>query len=373
VTARIATVETFLVRYPVIGKFKFFKSSRNRPTTRDTVLVKITDDGGRIGWGQSVPSPTWSYETPETVRTTIDRYLGPALVGCDAFDMDAIWRVMNQTIAGSFSTGQPICKAGIDLALHDLAGHILKESATERWGRQARSTVSLSWTVDAQNLHEVVDTVAEAHRRGYRNFNVKVGSDAALDVLVCREIRRLAPAAFVWVDANGGYDIDTALSVAPRFADEGVAALEQPLASNRLTAYKRLRRQKALPILLDEPIVSLADLEEFHQLGLLDGVAMKVSRCGGLTESRRIVEYLQEHGLLFFASGLTDPDLALSACLLLFGVYGLERPAALNGPQYLGRSILRSPLKIEGDQAQVPRGYGLGVAVDESQINSTSD
>jgi muconate cycloisomerase len=115
VTARIATVETFLVRYPVIGKFKFFKSSGSRPTMRDTVLVKITDDGGRIGWGQSVPSPTWSYETPETVRTTIDRYLGPALVGCDAFDMDAIWRVMNKTIAGSFSTGQPICKPGIDL------------------------------------------------------------------------------------------------------------------------------------------------------------------------------------------------------------------------------------------------------------------
>ncbi|MGH7959765.1 MAG: mandelate racemase/muconate lactonizing enzyme family protein, partial [Opitutaceae bacterium] len=332
------------------------------------VLVKITDEAGRVGWGQSVPSPTWSYETLETVRTTIDQHLAPALAGLDAFDTEAVWRVMNRVIAPSFSTGQPICKAGIDLALFDLTGRILGRSAAERWQRAGESHVTLSWTIDPRTRDEVGASIAQAHTRGFRHFNVKVGSDAAFDVEMCREIRRLAPDAFVWADANGGYDLDSALAVAPKLADLGLAALEQPLPANRLAGYQRLRQQRALPILMDEAIVSLSDLESFHQLDLLDGVAMKVSRCGGLTEARRMVEYLKQHGLQFFASGLTDPDLSLAASLLLFSSYGLEHPAALNGPQFLTGSILNVPLNIHGDQAEVPSGAGLGVEVNNERV-----
>ena len=185
---------------------------------------------------------------------------------------------------------------------------------------------------------------------------------------VCAEIRRLAPNAFVWIDANGGYDLETALRLAPKFADLGVAAFEQPLPANRLSWYRKLSKQKALPILMDEPIVSVVDLEEFHRLGLLDGVAMKLSRCGGLTESRKVLQYMEDNGLLFFASGLTDPDLSFASCLALFGAYNLERPAALNAPQFLAGSILAKPLTIEGDQATVPSGPGLGVRVDPEKL-----
>jgi len=371
--SRIASLEAFVVRYPISGHFKFFTNAAGQCPTRDTVVVKLTDEAGNVGWGQSVPSPSWSYETVETVRTTIEHHLGPAIIGLDALDGDGIGRVMNRTIAASFSTGQPICKAGIDLALFDLTGRILNQTARERWGRAdndhiGKNTVTLSWTVDPRTIADVEHSIAEAEIRGFRNFNVKVGSDATFDVLVCREIRRLAPGAFVWVDANGGYDLATALAVAPQFADLGIVALEQPLPANRLAGYRRLRRQGAIPILMDEGIVSLVDLEEFHELGLLDGVAMKVSRCGGLTESRRIVAALQERGLLFFASGLTDPDLSLAASLQLFSAYDLSYPAALNACQFLSCSILREPVQIDADLATVPDKPGLGVEVDEAAL-----
>lgn len=370
-TSRIAAIDTHVVSYPITGgSFRFLRRDTAQAPTRDTVLIRLIDDTGNVGCGQSVPSPTWSYETIETVRTTIDFHLAPALIGMDAFDGDAIWREMNRVIAPSFSTGQPICKAGVDLALFDLTARIQKQSAFEQWGRSARSNVTLSWTVDAASVADVADTVEDAHARGFRNFNVKVGKDAQLDLLICHEIRRLAPEAFVWVDANGGYDLDTALRVAPRLAELGIAAFEQPLPANYLSGYQRLRGQKALPILMDESIVSLADLKEFHALGLLDGVAMKVSRSGGLTESRRILDYMQQNGLLFFASGLTDPDFALAACLLLFGAYGLEVPAALNAPQFLAESILHEPIKVVGDQARIPSGHGLGVTLDEAKLAS---
>jgi L-alanine-DL-glutamate epimerase-like enolase superfamily enzyme len=119
---------------------------------------------------------------------------------------------------------------------------------------------------------------------------------------------------------------------------------------------------------MDEPIVSAVELAEFHELGLLDGVAMKVARCGGLSEARRIMEYVEQQGLLFFASGLTDPDIALAASLLLLAAFDLQRPAALNAPQFLTGTILHRPIAVTGDQAEVPAGPGLGVEVDERAL-----
>jgi len=198
---------------------------------------------------------------------------------------------------------------------------------------------------------------------------VKIGRAAATDVAICQRLRALAPDAFIWADANGGYDEATALTVARGLADAGLAAFEQPLPANRLPGYRTLRRLGALPILMDEGVVSLADLESFHQLELLDGVAMKVSRVGGLTEAARMVEYLHEHGLAFFASGLTDPDVAFAACLHLFSAYRLPHPAALNAPQFLDGTMLATPLKIVADQAFPPTGPGLGVEVVRREPN----
>ena len=73
-------------------------------------------------------------------------------------------------------------------------------------------------------------------------------------------------------------------------------------------------------------------------------------------------------GLFWLGSGLTDPDLSLAATLILFGAYGLEKPAALNGPQFLTAEILAEPLAIRNGTAEVPSGPGLGVEVDEAKV-----
>ena len=65
--SKIEAVKTYAIRYPVVGNFKFLKGKDGKPPTRDTVVVKISDDAGNIGWGQSIPSHTWSYETLESV------------------------------------------------------------------------------------------------------------------------------------------------------------------------------------------------------------------------------------------------------------------------------------------------------------------
>ncbi len=365
---KIEKIESFPMIYPVVGRFKFFEGSKGQPMGRAAVTIKIIADNGAVGWGQSVPIPKWSYETIETVHYTITRYLAPELIGQDPFDLDAIDAIMKRTIAPSFSTGQPICKAGLDIALFDLTGKLLKQSAAQRWNRKGRDKLTLSWTLNPRTLDEIEGLIEQGKARGYKNFNVKVAPDPKFDLEMCRIVKRLVPDGFLWADANGGYDEKTALEVAPKLAEIGVPVLEQPLPANRLNGYRRLKKQGALPIIMDEGVVSAVDLEEFIEFGLLDGVAMKPARCGGIIGAQKQIELLEKYKLMFLGSGLTDPDVSLAASLVLYGAYDLKFPAALNGPQFLQGSILKEPLKVVDGEIKIPNGPGLGVEVDESKI-----
>lgn len=372
-SVRIERIEAFPVVYPTKGRFKFFEDAKGNSTGRPSVVVKITAEDGTVGWGQSVPTPKWSYETLETSYWTILKHLAPAITGLNAFDEAAITTAMSTYVAGSFSTGQPICKAGIDLALFDLTGKILGRTAAERWGRKGLDRVLMSWTLNPKSLDDMPAMIDEGRAKGYRNFNVKVAPDLDFDVKMCRELKRLVPDGFLWADANGGYDLATARKALPALRDAGVAVLEQPIKINRITGYQELRAMKALPILLDEGVISHVELEEFVKLGMCDGLAMKPARVGGLSEARRQVEFVLERGLMFLGSGLTDPDLSLAASLLLYGAYGLKYPAALNGPQFLSElSILKQPLIPKDGYLPVPTGPGLGVEVDEDKLAAHS-
>jgi L-alanine-DL-glutamate epimerase-like enolase superfamily enzyme len=364
---KIEKIDLFPVRYPLSGYFKFFTGPHGS-AGRAAVMVKISADDGTVGWGQALPIAKWSYETLETATIVLRDYYAPVLIGRDPTDIKGAHMEMDKAIAPGFTTGMPITRAGIDLALHDLTGKLSDKSLAQMWDKPSGGTLTLSWTVSVTDIDDVGRIMDEGKKRGYRHFNIKVAPDPDFDVELAREVRHLAPKTFLWADANGGYEPDTALRAAPKLADAGVDVLEAPLRPNRITGYQALKKQGALPILMDEGVISETDLEEFNKLGMLDGVAMKPARCGGLTSNKRQIELCQKHNLIWLGSGLTDPDISLAAALGLYGAFGLKKPAALNGPQFLTADVLKKPLRIQNGIAHVPMGPGLGVEVDEEKV-----
>jgi L-alanine-DL-glutamate epimerase-like enolase superfamily enzyme len=368
---KIERIELFPVRYPMTGYFKFFAGPKGE-AGRGAVIIKITAHDGAVGWGESVPLPTWGDETLESAVIALRRYLAPALIGHDAADFVGAHRLLDAAIAPAFSTAMPIARAGLDLALHDLTGRATHQALHEMWGRPKGGPLTLSWTVNARTLDEIEPLVAEGRRRGYRHFNIKVAPDLEFDVALTRAVRRLAPDCFLWADANCGYDPATALRAAPRLAEAGANVLEAPIRPNLLSGYQALKRQGAIPIYMDEGVVSPVELIEFIKLDMLDGVAEKPSRCGGLISCRRQIQLLQENQLSFLGSGLTDPDISLAAAVALYAAYGLTKPAALNGPQFLTASVLKKPLQVIDGMLSVPDGPGLGIEVDEAKVRELS-
>ena len=364
---RIERIDLYAVRYPTRGHFKFFADSRGQ-AGRPAVVVRVACSDGTVGWGQSVPIHRWSYETLETVFIALRNYLAPAVVGLLASDVTGVLDASDAALAPGLTTGMPIARAGLEIALYDLWAKLLNRSVPELWGKKAEGKILLSWTVNPKRIDETEQLVEEGWKRGYRHFNIKVAPDVAVDVELARRVRKMAPDSFLWADANCGYDADTAVEAAKALADVGVDVLEAPLRPNEIAGYQRLKQLGALPILMDEGVVSPLDLANFLALGMADGVAMKPSRCGGLRSARAQIELVERQQLMWLGSGLTDPDISLAATLQLYAAYGLKRPAALNGPQFLTADILRRPLAVAGGVAEPPSGPGLGVEVDEQKL-----
>lgn len=364
--SRIVRVEVGRFDYEFAGEFKFFGPGPDGRVRRPSVLLRLTDDDGVEGWGQAVPIPSWTYETPETVETTLAGYLAPAILGADPEDLAGIHARMNAAIRPAFSVGQPLCKASVDLACHDLAGKRRGRPVCELLGGARQDALTLSWTIAAPDLGAVERELERGRAGGYRHFNIKVGAPQtpAYDLELARSVRAFAPDGFLWADANTGYTPDAALAIAPRLAEAGVDVLESPLPPNQIRGYQALRRLGALPIVMDEGILSPVEVAEFIALGMLDGIALKPARNAGLWPSRRIVEMLRERGLLVLGSGLTDPDLSLASAVHLFAWAGVGRPCALNGPQFLADSLAGGDLAPRGDQLAVPTGPGLGLTLD---------
>jgi len=364
---KITKVDLFPIWYPMTGYFKFFSGAKGE-AGRAAVIIKITADNGKVGWGQSVPIPRWSYETLETAMIALKEYFAPALIGRDPADIDGALASLDKVIAPSFTTGMPITRAGIDIALHDLLGKIQGKNVSELWNRPAGKTLTLSWTVNVTKIEDVEKVMGEGSQRGYKDFNIKVAPDPEFDLALAKEVRRLAPDSFLWADANCGYEPEAALNIAPKLADVGVDVFEAPIRANRISGYQALKKQGALPILMDEGVVSPIELEEFIKLDMLDGMAMKPARCGGLLSNKRQIELCEKNNLMWLGSGLTDPDISFAALLALYGAYGLEKPAALNGPQFLTDQVLKQPIQGEEGIVHIPQGPGLGIEVDEDKV-----
>jgi muconate cycloisomerase len=370
---RIASVETFPVALPTLADFAVSGGNVARAGTPSVrVLVKVTATDGTSGWGEATPIPSWTYETLESIATTIDRYLAPAALEIPIWDFDRLTRAFDRAINRGYSIGAPLAKAAVDVALHDLVGRILGVPVSALLGARRVERIALGWIVSGAGPGGAEESVREGRARGYGAFKVKIGLHGERDDV--RSVERVRAQAgddaFLWVDANQGYAVDEALRVANALAELGVAAFEQPLPANDVDGLRRLRDRSPVPVALDESLRHPTDLATFVKLGAVDVAIAKVQRSGGLTLSRRLCQYAEDSGVRLMGSGLTESDVGLAASLQLFAAFGIATPVDLNGRQFLQSPYAGTTVEIADGWAVVPDRPGLGVEVDEEWVRA---
>ena len=367
---KIAAIEVFLLGFPFKSVFVLaggVAGSTNALSHR--VLVKLTTEGGAVGWGEATPTPRWTYETTETIVSTLKRYLAPAVTGIEVWNFDALHRAMDRAISPGVTPGSPLAKSAIDVAAHDALGRALNVPVAALLGGCRRTTFDLTWMVSVVKPDEASQAVEDGLAAGYTMFDAKIGMHGeAGDLLLLRAARRaLGDERSLQVDANRGYRVDTAVRQARRFADLGIALFEQPLDGFNLAGYRRLREASPVPIGIDESLRSVPDLIEYVRADAIGVAVAKVQRNSGLYRSRQLCETALAAGLELSLSGLTETDLGLAAGLHLAAAFDIN-PLQLNGPQYIETDFLQQRVWTGGGRVQLPTGPGLGVTVDEARV-----
>lgn len=369
---QIQSIETFPVRLPLKHVLTLPRgASRTIEEGKQVVMVKMTGSDGTVGWGEAGPSRRWSAETIQSVHSSIVHYLAPVLIGRDAFDIAGAHAAMNRELAPGLDPGQPVAKAALDLAMHDLICKHLGIPLQRWFGSTAQDRIRLSWLVSAPNTEDCAKVVQQGLDAGYRDFKLKVGADVDKDIANLEVTMRMAgDQGTVWPDANQGYTLAQALRAAKAFDAMGVELFEQPIPMNDIYGMKKLLSASSMTIALDEATMGLPFVIELLRREAIEGVVVKVNKCGGLYYARQLCDLALNAGMPLIGSGLMDAPIGFAASLHLFAAYGITFPVDLNGPQHIAEDYLATPLPTEGPFAIVPDAPGHGCVIDEHKLRA---
>lgn len=330
-----AEVLSLRTKYP-------FKIARHEHFEVRTVLVKLRDADGLEGWGEATPQRFYG-ETPETVLAALELYA--TVLPEDPFQLERAEQAFETALTGNNSA-----RAALSSALHDLVGKRLGVPVHRLWGLDPATAPKSTFTIGIDTAEMIRKKVREAGE--YPILKIKLGTDRDREILQAirdvtdRELR---------VDANCGWTVKQAIRMLPVLEEFGVTVLEQPLVAGDLDGLAEVRRHARIPLIVDESCMTSADIPRL--VGRVDGINIKLAKCGSLREAIRMIHLARAHHLMVMVGCMVETSVAITAAAQftpLVDIVDLDGAALLAEDPYAGATI-------HGGQLVLPTGPGLGI------------
>jgi L-alanine-DL-glutamate epimerase-like enolase superfamily enzyme len=294
---------------------------------------------GLVGLGEAAPIERYGQDCDSVARAveTMARRLTPPL----AYD---------SSVVSVAVPGEPAAEAAMDMALCDLAGKRLEAPLYELMGIDPSQTPVTSFTIGMDTPEAVAKKVQEAGE--YEVLKIKMGSDEDREIL---EAVRGVTDRPLRVDANEGWTLEGAQSRLEWLASMGVELVEQPLPAGQLEEMRELRRLSPLPLFADESVHRAADIPRLA--GAFDGINIKLMKCGGLGEARRMIAVARAHGMQVMLGCMVESSLAITAAAHLSPLVDhvdLDGNLLIVDDSFVG-------VTVKGGRLVLPEEPGLGV------------
>lgn len=310
------------------------------------VWVRLTDDDGTEGWGEAAPSGFYG-ESAETVVAAIER-MRPILESADAWSLEATEDALAKAVRLNGSA-----RSAVSAALHDLVGKRLGVPVWRMWGldpaRAPQSSFTIAIAPDDATLRARVREAGE-----YPILKVKLGTDH--DEEIIRAVREEAPEKILRVDANAAWTPKHALLMIDGLMDYGVEFVEQPLPAHDIEGLRFVRERSPLPIIADESCLVATDIPRLH--GAVDGINIKLAKCGGLREALRMIATARAHDMMVMCGCMIETSLGITAAAHFAPLLDC---ADLDGAALLAEDPVRGAT-TDGGTIGLPDAPGLGVA-----------
>jgi L-Ala-D/L-Glu epimerase len=319
-----------------------FLIARGGQAQHRTIWVRLRDDDGMEGWGEAAAT-TYYGETPETVLASLAAYV-PHLPA-DPLDLEAAERSLEAVLGGN-----PSARAALSSALHDLAGKRLAVPLWKLWGLNPAQAPLSTFTIGLDSPDKMRAKVLEAEQ--YPVLKVKLGTHRDGEIL--RAIRS-ATDKELRVDANAGWTRKQAIAMLPVLREFGVSVLEQPLPPHDLEGLAAVTRASTIPVIADESCLVATDIPRL--CGVVDGINIKLAKCGSVREALRMIAVARAHGLMVMVGCMIESSVGITAAAHvtpLVDLADLDGAALLSDDPFHGATIDRGRIAL-------PPEPGLGV------------
>jgi L-Ala-D/L-Glu epimerase len=322
-----------------------FRIARGSKARRDVFVISLTSDG-ITGIGEAAPQEFYG-ENPLSVRKAVQS-IGRMLDG----DPQAVRLRLNDAGSDLHRALRPhaCVRAALDMALWDIRGQSEGQPVWRLIGADAARAPFTSFTIGI-DVPEVIDEKVDA-AAPYQILKVKVGVPGDLEILD-RVLSRSGKT--VRVDANEGWDLETAIEKTVELHRRHVELCEQPLPHDAENDLRELKRVCPVPVILDESIVDARDVEARHDQG--HGINIKLMKCGGITPALAMIERATAHGLRVMIGCMLETSLGVTAAAHLSPLCDY---ADLDGNLLLRNDPFEG-VKVEGGKLVLPDAPGLGV------------
>ena len=316
-----------------------FVIARGGYTHHRNVIVRLTDENGLEGYGEAAPNRYYG-ESVSTVIAALGQFK-PVLERADPFSLESIEAHLNRVLHGNAAA-----KSAVSSALHDLVGKRLDLPVYRIWGLDQTTTPESSFTIAIAENHELERRVAEA--RDYPILKIKLGTDR--DTEIVRIIRDAAPGKRLRVDANAAWTAKHAVRMSDFLAEQGVEMLEQPVAANDIEGLRFVRKRSKLPVFADESCLVATDVAKLA--GAVDGINIKLAKCGSLREALRMVHAARALDMQVMAGCMIESSLGISAIAQispLLDYADFDGAALLSSDPFRGASIAGGAIRLSDE------------------------
>jgi L-alanine-DL-glutamate epimerase-like enolase superfamily enzyme len=279
--------------------------------TVETVIIRLDTDTGLSGWGEVCPIPHYLPAYARGVAPAIAE-MAPVIIGADPIGPEALMIKLD-----TYLQGHPYAKSPIDMALWDLTAQTAKLPLYQLLGGACQADMPLYHSITCIAPEDMARIAKDAYKQGIRQFQVKLGADQdwQADVERLHLVRDAVGAGpLVYGDWNCGVSQLDAIRVGRAVAHLDIM-LEQPCRT--MSECEAVRRATGLPMKLDESAHDTASLLDGWQRGIMDAVALKLSKFGGISAVRRARDLCLHLGAKMCIEDTWGSDITTSALLHL--------------------------------------------------------
>lgn len=361
---KITAVETYPVEIPLKPERRM-KSSLGQHLVSPYLIVKVVTDAGIEGVGEATVMPRWSGETVWSAQALVQHILAPQVIGRDPEDIAGLAYAMDRAAAHNWFT-----KAAIEMACWDIKGKAAGQPVYELLGGAVRPlTFRCRFSLGAYEPERARRRATELVEEGFQTIKVKVGGDPAADIERVSIVREVAgPDRDIVIDANCGWDAETAIEACRQMRDLDIGVFEQPTPDGDYAAMAVVRRKIDPEVMADDICFNMVHAQELIRNDCCDVISLYPGKQGGIQKCVDIVEYAAEFGVACSIGSNLEWDIATAAMghvIVACENMQVEKyPGDVLGPDYHEIRIAKNPIKIEGPLVTITDAPGLGIEVD---------